>query len=416
MAATLLKRSAAIWVPPRSIGERAFASEPSLVVMTPSGEGGAVRCARASLEALPELRSAILVFDARDVTLLAANLPPLTGARLARALPNLLEEQLLQEAQGCAFALGARLPDGRRQIAVIDRGWLEFVIGAFERRGVRVSAALPAQLALPLTPGRWSVACVHGGLAVRAGEAQGFGWTASDDPQARAEALLAALGAAAHAGEPAQGVDVFAESPDWQASVEQAAGQLGLPVSFAALPVPRAGALDLASARQGSAGSRWLAGVDWRAWRLPAALAAVAVVVGLAGLNLHWAALARERALLRERMEATFRETFPSAQVVVDPLLQMQRQVADLRLRAGQSGPADFLPLLSRFSEALGPRAADAVASLEYRQGRLKVRLREGYADGRAARDSLRAACEQRGLKLEFDAQEPSTVTVGPQA
>ena len=39
-----------------------------------------------SLEALPEVRSAVLVLDARDVTLLRVKLPPLSGARLARAL------------------------------------------------------------------------------------------------------------------------------------------------------------------------------------------------------------------------------------------------------------------------------------------------------------------------------------------
>lgn len=418
MAATILKRSAAIWVPPRSIGERAFASEPHLLVMTPSGNAGATTTTRASLDALPAIRSATLVFDARDVTLVAANLPALGPAKLARALPNLLEDQLLQDAQACAFALGARLPDGRRVVGVIDRGWLEFVIGAFERRGVRVAQALPAQLALPLADGRCSIACVNGGLAVRAGEAEGFGWTASDDSAARSEAIGAALASAAHSGAhsgaPLEGVDVFAESADWRQSAEDAAAQAQLAIDFSPLPVPQPGAMDLASARQGTAGSRWLQGIDWRAWRIPAAIAGLALVAWLAGLNMHWAALANERAALRERMELTFHETFPSAQVVVDPLLQMQRQVSDLRLRSGQSGPADFLPLLTRFSEALGPRASDALASVEYRQGKLKLRLREGFLDGRAARESLRAACQQRGLKLEFDAQEASTVTVEP--
>ncbi|HWS76628.1 MAG TPA: GspL/Epsl periplasmic domain-containing protein, partial [Quisquiliibacterium sp.] len=60
-------------------------------------------------------------------------------------------------------------------------------------------------------------------------------------------------------------------------------------------------------------------------------------------------------------MEQVFRDTFPSTQVVVDPLLQMQRQVAALRLSTGQSGPDDFLPMLARFAEALGPRATDGV-------------------------------------------------------
>lgn len=411
MAATILKRSAVVWVPPRSIGERALASEPSLVLALPGSEGGATRT---SLEALPELRSAVLLFDARDVTLLPAMLPPLSGARLARAIPNIVEDFLLQDAQACAFALGPTLADGRRLLAVVDRGWLEFVVGAFERRGVRVTAAWPAQLALPMREDRWSVASVQGGLAVRTGEAEGFGWTASEDPALGVEALCAAVEAAAPPGVRPGGVDVFADAPAWQEAAAQAAGRLGLPVDCSPLPLPEPAPVDLLSARQGSAGSRWLAGVDWRAWRLPAALAAACVVAFLAGLNLHWASLSRERTELRAEMERMFREAFPSAQVVVDPLLQMQRQVSELRLTTGQSGPDDFLPLVTRFSEALGPRAVDAVASLEYREGRLQVRLREGFLAGPSAEQGLRAACRQRGLKLELDARQPSTVIVGP--
>ena len=310
--------------------------------------------------------------------------------------------------------LGPALPDGRRLVAVIDRGWLEFAVGAFERRGVRVTAAWPSQLALPLRPDHWSIACVHGGLAVRTGEAEGFGWSASEDADARVEALAAAVDAAAHSADRAEGVDVFADAPQWRDCVERAAQRTGLPMQFGALPVPQPSSVDLLSARQGTAGGRWVAGIDWRAWRIPAAIAAACVAVFLAGLNLHWASLSRERAGLRAQMEQEFRDTFPSTQVVVDPLLQMQRQVAALRLSTGQSGPDDFLPMLARFAEALGPRAADGVASIDYREGRLRVRLREGFLDGPSAADGLQAACRQRGLKLDLDPQQASTVLVGP--
>lgn len=384
-----------------------------MLVWLPGTKGQAPRSARASLDAL-QLRSALLLFDARDVTLLPVELPPLSGARLARALPNLVEDSLLQDAQSCAFALGPRLPDGRRLLAVIDRGWLEFVIGALERRGVRIAAAWPAQLALPLPRQGWAIACVHGGLAVRTGEAEGFGWTATGDAPERTQAVVAALDVAAHSGAAAATLEVFAEDPGWASAIEAATAGAGVAMRLHPLPAPVDSPVDLLSARKGSAGSRWLAGIDWRAWRLPAAIGAACVAAFLAGLNLHWARLAGERAELRAQMERVFREAFPSAQVVVDPLLQMQRQVADLRLAAGQSGPDDFLPLLGRFSEALGPRAVDAVASLEYREGRLKVRLREGLLDGPSALDGLRAACRQRGLKLEADPQQPSTVVLGP--
>ena len=230
MATTILRRSAAVWIPPRSVGERALVSEPSLLVVTASVDAAAgVRGSRTSLEALPALRSAVLVFDARDVTLLAVKLPPLSGARLARALPNLVEDSLLQDPQGCAFALGPQLPDGRRLVAVIDRGWLEFVVGAFERRGVKLAAAWPAQLALPWsaqTPANWTLACVHDGLAVRTGQFDGFGWSAGSDASARTEAIDSVLQAGSLSTGPASELRVLAESPDWRDSVSKACESL----------------------------------------------------------------------------------------------------------------------------------------------------------------------------------------------
>jgi hypothetical protein len=114
-------------------------------------------------------------------------------------------------------------------------------------------------------------------------------------------------------------------------------------------------------------------------------------------------------------MESTFRSTFPGTQVVVDPVLQMTRQVTALRSRSGQSGPDDFLPLLGRLGEALGPAGTDALAAMEFRDGRLKVRFRPDRVDGRAAREQLRQACTRAGLKLEFDNDREPTATVGLQ-
>jgi general secretion pathway protein L len=120
----------------------------------------------------------------------------------------------------------------------------------------------------------------------------------------------------------------------------------------------------------------------------------------------------QERAVLKVQMESTFRQAFPNAQVIVDPMLQMQRQVADLRLKAGQTGPDDFLPLLTRFSTALGARGTDALAGLEYRDGRLRARFREAFLDGPAARDGLVSACAQQGLKLQFEGEGAAALAV----
>jgi hypothetical protein len=89
-------------------------------------------------------------------------------------------------------------------------------------------------------------------------------------------------------------------------------------------------------------------------------------------------------------MNAALRETQPSVSVVLDPLKQMQRAVADLRVGAGIGEPREFLPLAATLARAL-PLEADTVRALEFRDQALRVDL-----DPRAV-----AAPKARELMLE---------------
>ncbi len=452
---TIKKSESVIWLPPRSIGERAFASEPSLVALVHGPDGP--RYSRLSIDALPAVRQATLVFDARDVTLLQVTLPPLSGAKLRLALPNAVEDRLLQDAQTCLFALGPVAgSDGARLLAVIDRSWLDFVVGAIERRGIRVLRALPAQLAMPLPDDSAAIVCVHDGLALRTGRTDGLGWSAGSEAAQRGEAINNALSTiivprdapanghfpdtSGHTDElrdepslldavpiadpptqmpstlqglSASRLSAYVEDETWREPVTEAANRLHLHLRIETLPIPESGPVDLLDGRGGSNLGRRVADIDWRAWRMPAALALTSLAVFLLGLNLHWGKLATERTQLRADLEQRFRQTFPQATVVVDPVLQMERQVASMRASAGQSGPGDFVPLLTRFSQALGAQAGDALTSVEYRDGKLKVSFQPQLVAARSMRDNLQQACRRLGLDLRFETGRDSQAVVG---
>jgi general secretion pathway protein L len=413
MAAAPLKRGeAVVWLPPRSEGERAFGSEARLLAVL-GGERATGRIERVSLDGLHGVTQLRLIFDPRDVVLLTPVVPALSGARLQQALPNVVEEALLQDATACAIVPGARLGDGRRLVAVIDRDWLEFTVGTFERRGMAVRSAWCAPLALPWTAGACSIACVRDAVAVRAGEHAGLGWTAGEDADFRTEAIVAAVETAIAGSTRPGSLEAWVDDPSWQPQLERAAQRLGLPLRLAPLAVPASGGgLDLLAGRA-AAGRRMLAAFDPRAWRIPALLALACAVTALLGLNLHWAQLAREKDVLRRALESTFRATFPQAQVVVDPVLQMNRQVASLRAASGQQGPEDLVPLLARFATALGSSGIDVLAGVEFRDGRLKVRFQPQRVDGRAVREQLREQCARAGLTLQFDNERDATATLG---
>ena len=66
-----------------------------------------------SLEALEGVRQVWLIADARDVALITAPVPPLSGKRLKQALPNVIEEYVLQDPARCLIVPGPVLPSRR---------------------------------------------------------------------------------------------------------------------------------------------------------------------------------------------------------------------------------------------------------------------------------------------------------------
>ena len=410
MATPQLKRhQAVIWLPPRSAGERAFGSEALLLAHVGGEPRPTLR--RASLDSLEGVKQVWLIADARDVSLLNVLVPPLSGARLRQALPNVVEEFLLQDASKCLIVPGPAVADGKRLVGVIDKEWVEFVVGGFARRQMRVEALWPAQLALPLRPEQWSLACSHGALALRTDVHAGLGWNAGEDADFRMEAIVAILEAGAASSSKPGKLKAYLEDGDWQKPVQRAAQRCGMVVEMARMPLVRTAPIDLLLGRA-SGMKAAMAQFDWRVWRAPAALAAACVIAALIGLNVHWGLQNSQKQAMRQAMEQKFRAAFPGTQAVIDPVLQMKRNVAALRAQSGRAGPDDFVPLVARFAQALGPKGQDGIAAIEYREGELKVRFNPPAATDNAARDGLRQACARLGLKLQFDNERDLTAKV----
>ncbi|CAB3760794.1 type II secretion system protein GspL [Paraburkholderia solisilvae] len=112
--------------------------------------GRTMRAGRGSLALLPRASSTLLLVAARDLLMMAVAVPALKGPRLRQALPNVVEDQLIQDPQTCHIAIDARpLADGRRLLAIIDRGWFRFIYEGFVGAGHRNLRAVPVTACLP---------------------------------------------------------------------------------------------------------------------------------------------------------------------------------------------------------------------------------------------------------------------------
>ena len=337
-----------------------------------------------------------MLFRSSDVTLLSVQAPPLAGVRLRAALPALVEEHILGDPLDCVLVAGPAQPDGRRPVAVVQQAWLEPLVRALLALGARQIAAIPEQLCLPLHPGSVSAAVGNGELILRQSQYDGLGLALDGSPVMALQTARALSGDAplvlyvereqlgeynALVAEAGPGITL--ESDDWAHWIAGARGSSG--------PV-----LDLVP----GLGTAGVAQRDWRRWRWPVRLALVAVAVNLIGLNVEWLGLKREADAVRLQMSQTFRSVYPN-QPAIDPVAQMRQNIDRAKAGSGQVAANEFNWMAAAFGEALRTLgAAPAIASIEYRERALTVRVKpESTNPGMA--DQLRSSLSSRNLSLE---------------
>lgn len=123
------------------------------------------------------------------------------------------------------------------------------------------------------------------------------------------------------------------------------------------------------------------------------------IILGLAFVQ--WAWFAVEASRYSKEITEIFQQSFPKA-AMVDPLLQMQRQVAQIRRNTGQLAEGDFLRLVEPLAEF--PSGSLLVQEMTFDNGRLRI---TGSLDGDGV-ERLRAICRQRGMTLTIDSAQPS--------
>ncbi|MGF6965690.1 general secretion pathway protein L [Paraburkholderia sp. WC7.3g] len=398
--------------------------------------GRTQRAGRSALALLPRAGTTVLMLAARDLLLMPATLPPLRGPKLRQALPNIVEDQLIQDPQTCHIAVDPQgLGEGRHLLAIVDRGWFRFIYEAFTAAGHRSLCAVPVTRCLPQTPVADVAASVDQTAEVREPVMAGSASVATSlpgvAPVIAAEAptivpmVAAVLGAvvqtapallvegAIDSGVPrvelaiargAQGEGFAAPANAVNATLAALAG--AAPVSLYMLtevpgnepghattnPARLAAHIHGASplpfeqlARRALecrfdlcqfefASQPWrLDRATLRRLRLPIVLALAALVVAIIGANVQWLMLARQRDAINTQMTELFLNTFPKTTVVLDAPDQMARQVQQLRVAAGELSPEDFLSLADGLARSLSPLPVNGIAALDYHDHRLDV-------------------------------------------
>lgn len=319
------------------------------------------------LEAIPRAGEVEAVLPAERVLFARIRLPKVGAATIRELLPFAVEDRLLADPANVHAVPGTTNARGETVVAIVDRTWLRSMLDPLARAGLRPAHAWSESALLEGGRDDWHV--VWGprrGLLV---DDEGVSATFDRGPGFPLAVRIAIDEATARGARPelvrvhTEGAEALPDLERWRTE----SGVRFVPGSqweVLSRGHPAASSIDLV---QGEFAPR-----SRRSPAIPRAAAALLVAIGLIQLGFAFAdhlRLRHEKRELEARREAIFRSAFPEAKSVVDPDLQMMRNLAQLRHSRGLSSGDEFLAQMSRVA-----RGEARVSVLEYANGRLVAR------------------------------------------
>jgi general secretion pathway protein L len=339
---------------------------------------GATPVATGSLEDLASQTTGaqiIVLVSGVDVSLAKVSVPTANKQRMLKAIPFALEDQVAESVEDMHFAVGARDGEGKVETAMVSRDCMDAWIQRLSDAGIYPHAIIPDFLTLPMSEDHWNLLTDGDLLYVACGSDHKV-CLDLDNALFMLELLLDEQVKEAEQtlffyGDESQGQSLNPQREN--ISFEIVPHEGGLLEFLAQQPegIPLDKTINLL---QGDYSRREQIGKIWRPWRFAASLAGVWFVLQLGISIFDVSHLEGEKELLDQQIEKVYRSAFPQARKIVNPKVQMQRELD--KLRGGESGTqAGFLSLLADISGAFQQTTGLVLRSVRYKNSSLDVEL-----------------------------------------
>lgn len=332
---------------------------------------------------VPRAERTVIVIPARRVVFIETPLPPVSAAKRDALLRYAIEDKLtIDPATVHAVVLGiaASRDANTHVVAAIDRAWLASILRWLQDAGIEPVQAVSAAELIPVASGEWGLVLdgVHG-LARRS---DGFAYsfdvenTNAQNSVFAAEppfALALALKEARDLHRSPSQLAVFTSQPADASWVATWARALDCDVHVVAKPATRMVSPAAGNLLSGDFAPRATGG-GWTAPLRPA-LVLLALIAGLQAAFVvidAWRLDQRRRAIEGE-MTQVFKTAFPKAQAIVDPPLQMQRNLDTMKRERGLSSGDDSRAQLAQLSAILQAVPAIVPQRVSIRAGNASI-------------------------------------------
>jgi general secretion pathway protein L len=353
----------------------------------------------------------VVLAPAAQILLAEPELPPGGGAKLAKAVPFALEEQLTEDVDQLSFAIGHRRVSGGTPVAVVSRSVLQGWIADLSAAGFDPAAIYPDISLMPENPGQTVLWLEKDRLAVRRPGAIPFAVELAPVKEALVVAgVIADPLQASEEPKPKESAILYVTRDDWARVQEDFEELLE---EFASLkvqllvdgPLPwlarGTNAADAVNLLQGEFSRTPDYGERWQRWRLAAALAAALLVVHVAAQALQIRQAKHESAALDTQISQVFSSAM-AGNASKDPRRQMQSKLE--RIRKSGTGPQYFLRTLQTLSGALAETPKTTISALSYRENALDMTVN---APSLAALSQLTQFVGKQGLAAEIQSSNP---------
>lgn len=370
------------------------------------GSGAPLRTGTAVLKDVPRGDRTIAVAPVNHLLFIETALPQVTPHKRNALLRYAIEDKLTIDPSTVHAVVLGQTSNNKHVIAAIDRSWLGDALGWLKQAGIEVDSLVSSASAIPVNANEWAVA-IEGshGFAKRA-DGFVFNFDAGSGREPPFGLTLALKEARDHQLAPAS-LSLHAAdaslAADWSKAFE-------LPVKAVA-PETRTAQHLLSAARTANllsgefaprpAGSKW-SGLLRPALTVLALIAAVHLIFTL----IDNARLNRERIALHGEMTQVFKQAFPAAQAIVDPPLQMRRNLAQLKNERGQAGdndPRALIAQLTQLVQSLSPAPAIVVLQVQNGAATLDLDLASAEQENELSRAAAKIAAasvsRQTGVK-----------------
>jgi general secretion pathway protein L len=315
----------------------------------------------------PDTSTCVLVVPADRVTFLEVELPKKNRTDFLKALPFAVEDRIMVPPDSVHVIAGT--PKGNSlPVAIIDRKWLRSIMDTPQQAGYQVTGLYSEISLLPIVENGWSLFHSDQGWIVRTGSESGF---LLPDEMNTPDVWQTFMG-----DKPPQSMHIHCNETiqihDFDGQVSYYDDSSAVTDALTKIATGKSQAWNLLPDEFATHRSKT---GNFGAFKTALSMLVMAAVVHITASTTQWITMKHESQQLRSGMESSFKKAFPQVKTIVDPEMQMKRNMADLLVAHGQADSADLLSQLQTYGKSIQSGGGE-ITGINYHNGVMTLRFK----------------------------------------